>query len=518
MTTAAHIQVTRRPERFNSDDKRVIAKFFPLGGEDRILRVIERVMGLTEAEAAGELDRVIASFGQRHRNIRGTFERHFYYIHHHIDRPEELTENRKILIGAYFTMEYSIESAALFNPSVVLHPDQTGVEDGCARFIMSLRATGEGHVSSIVFRTGVLHPNGHVVFDPPPKYAAKMRVTQDRRFEKKLFFLKLIEMAAYNETARIILDELDDRFSFDQLSHKIAEVRERPERPSPFTETAENMLWLARSNYHLHTPPDTDPSEIVIFPTSENESRGIEDVRRTRFIGDNGDATYFGTYTAYNGFRILPQLLETRNFTDFEVHTLNGKYVQNKGMALFPKKIDGNYAMIGRLDGENMYLMRSDNVHFWNECELLQIPVYPWEFVQIGNCGPPIETDAGWLLLTHGVGPVRQYCIGASLLDKDDPSKIIGHLKHPLIVPNEEERDGYVPNVVYSCGAIAWAGHLVIPYAMSDSASTFATVELDQLIGQMLDHGPLPEPIDPRRDRRKQFRVNGDDGQTPEAA
>ncbi len=518
MPTDAQITVIRRPERFVSDDKRVIAKFFPVGGEDRILRVISRVMSLSEAEVARELAGVSDSFGPRHRNLHSIFERHFYDIQNHLDRPEELPKDRKLLIGAYFTMEYSIESAALFNPSIVLHPDQSGVADGCAKFIMSLRATGEGHVSSIVFRTGVLHPNGHVVFDPPPKYAAKMRVTQDRRFEKKLFFLKLIEMAAYNETARIILDELGDRFSFDQLSHKIAEVRERPERPSPFTETAENMLWLARSNYHLHTPPDTDPSEIVIFPTSENESRGIEDVRLTRFIEDDGEVTYFGTYTAYNGFRILPQLLETQNFTDFEVHTLNGKYVQNKGMALFPRKIDGQYVMIGRLDGENMYLMRSDNVHFWNECELLQTPEYPWEFVQIGNCGPPIETDAGWLLLTHGVGPVRQYCIGASLLDKDDPSRIIGHLRYPLIVPNEDERDGYVPNVVYSCGAIAWAGHLVIPYAMSDSATTFATVNLDTLLGQMLDNGPLPEPEDPRREKRKQVRIGGEAPPVPEPA
>lgn len=501
------IQVIRRPERFNSDDKRVIARYFPLGGEDRILRVIERVMALDEAEAEAEVSRVIESFSRRHRNIRAMFERHFNAIVRHIDRPDAVSETRRLLLGAYFTMEYSIESAALFNPSIVLHPDQTGVEEGCAKFIMSLRATGEGHVSSIVFRTGTLHPNGHVVFDDAPKYAAQMRVTADRQFEKHPFFLKLIEMSAYSEAARIILDELPEVFTFNQLDHKIAEVRERPERPSPFTETAENMLWLARSNYHLHVPPDTEPSEIVIFPTSENESRGIEDVRLTRFIEDDGSINYYGTYTAYNGFRILPQLLETANFTEFEIHTLNGKYVQNKGMALFPRKIDGMYAMIGRLDGENMFLMRSDNVHFWNECEKLQVPVYPWEFVQIGNCGPPIETDEGWLLLTHGVGPVRQYCIGASLLHKEDPSRIIGHLKHPLIVPNEEERDGYVPNVVYSCGAIAWAGHLVIPYAMSDSASTFATVKIDDLLAEMLAHGPLPAPEDPRKERRQQVRI-----------
>ncbi|MEO1237346.1 MAG: glycosidase, partial [Planctomycetota bacterium] len=220
------------------------------------------------------------------------------------------------------------------------------------------------------------------------------------------------------------------------------------------------------------------------------------DVRLTHFTDNDGAVTYFGTYTAYNGFRILPQLFETQDFSTIEIHTLNGRYVQNKGMALFPRKIDGFYHMISRLDGENMFLMKSDNVHFWNECQKLAAPLYPWEFVQIGNCGPPIETEHGWLLLTHGVGPVRQYCIGACLLDLDDPSKVIGHLDQPLIIPNQEERDGYVPNVVYTCGALAHAGHLVIPYAMSDSATTFATVKMGELMDQLTNHSkscPVPD-------------------------
>ena len=430
---------------------------------------------------------MLADFRPRHRKIERAFERHFGYIRKHVPDADALSDERRLLIGSYFTMEYAIESAALFNPSIVLHPNQGGVPEGSPRFIMSLRATGEGHVSSIVFRTGIADADGHITFDPPSKYVAKMRVKTDKRFDKHLFFLKLIEMAAYSDAARVVLDELPDSFTYDELDHKIAEVKDRPGSPRPINETAENMLWLARSNYSLVVPDDATPDELVIFPTSENESRGIEDVRLTRFTEDDGSVRYYGTYTAYNGFRILPQLFDTADFHEFSIHTLNGRYVQNKGMALFPRKIDGFYYMISRLDGENMFIMKSDNVHFWNECQKLVAPMYPWEFVQIGNCGPPIETEHGWLLLTHGVGPVRQYCIGACLLDLNDPRKVIGHLDKPLLIPQEDERDGYVPNVVYTCGAMVWAGKLILPYAVSDSATTIATVDMDELMHHLVN-------------------------------
>ena len=489
-TSNGSLTVTRRPERFVSDDRRVITRFFDFGDECRKRAVIERVIGLSDAEVEAELGKVTAAFHARHRHLERVLERHYALVAKYLDDPHAIAVPRQRLIGAYFSMEYSIESAALFNPSMVPHPDQSGAGEGELRFIMSLRATGEGHVSSIVFRTGKIDAKGRIDFDPVSRYASKMVVRPDRQYEKKLFFLKLIEMGAYNDAARIVLDELPDFFTLDQLEHAIQEVRERPDRPHPITETADNMVWLARSNYRLQLAPDTDPSDIVIFPTSENESRGIEDVRLTRFIDDDGAAVYYGTYTAYNGYRILPQLIETRDFTDIQVHTLNGRFVQNKGMALFPRRIprkgDGLYHMIGRIDGENMYLLRSDNVYFWNEAERLQVPRYPWEFVQIGNCGAPIETEEGWLLLTHGVGPMRQYCIGANLLDLDDPGRVIGHLEQPLIVPQEDERDGYVPNVVYSCGGLVHGETLVIPYAMSDSATTFATVSLPDLLDHLL--------------------------------
>ncbi|MEM6749831.1 MAG: glycosidase, partial [Planctomycetota bacterium] len=338
----------------------------------------------------------------------------------------------------------------------------------------------------------VVGPRGEVAFDPPPQYSSAMRAHTDRFFDKNLFFYKLIEMGAYTDSASLVLQRLGDRFTFGELDQAVADAGPDAHGDPAFLEAAANMRWLARSNYELVFPPHAEPADLVIFPTSENESRGIEDARLTRFVDDNGGVSYFGTYTAYNGVRALPQILETQDFHTVQVHTLNGRYVQNKGMALFPRKIDGFYWMISRLDGENMFAMKSDNVHFWNEAQLLCEPVYPWEFVQIGNCGPPIETPEGWLLLTHGVGPVRRYCIGAVLLDLDDPTRVIGHLPEPLIAPREDERDGYVPNVVYSCGALAHAGHLILPYAVSDSATTVATVELQPLVDALVAAGPMP--------------------------
>jgi predicted GH43/DUF377 family glycosyl hydrolase len=245
------------------------------------------------------------------------------------------------------------------------------------------------------------------------------------------------------------------------------------------------MLWLARSNYHLTFPQDSDLSERVIYPVTENESRGIEDARFARFVDDDGTVEYFATYSAYNGVRVLPQFIETPDFRHFKIITLNGRYAKHKGVAIFPRKIDGYYMMVSRVDGESIYLMPSDNRHFWNQAEKLQPPTQSWEFVQVGNCGSPLETDEGWLLLTHGVGPMRQYCMGVMLLDLNDPSKVIGQLDVPLLVPHADERDGYVPNVVYSCGAMIHNQTLIIPYAMSDSAVGLATVPLQDLLTRL---------------------------------
>lgn len=491
------IKVTRSGIRFDADDRRVIARFFAVGGEDRQQRVVDRVLSMSEPQVRADLQRVERDFKDRHRDINTAFLNHYQHVERYVPYPNAITPERKLLIGAYFTMEYAIESAALFNPSIVPHYDQSGLKPGQTRFLMSLRATGEGHVSSIVFRTGVIDLDGTTHFDPPTRLVAPMKVRGDRFFLKKVFFPKLIEMGAYTEDARFILDHLPDKFTYAQIEQVTGEL-EAQHNSQSMTQTATNVRWLARSNYELDIPHEYGPQEIVIFPTSENESRGIEDARLTRFVDDDGTVTYYGTYTAYNGFNILPQMFETTDFDTVRVHTLNGKHVQNKGMALFPRKINGFYFMVSRLDGENMFIMKSDNPYFWNTAERLQTPMYPWEYVQIGNCGPPIETEHGWLLLTHGVGPVRTYAIGASLLDLEDPSKVIGHLELPLIVPEENERDGYVPNVVYTCGAMRYNNHLVIPYAVSDSATTCATVSMTDLMDTLV-HSTKSCPLPDRR-------------------
>ena len=475
------LQVNRRPERFLCDNRRVIARFFTPGNEGRIRSVIKRILLLDKDEVDKLLQGVYENFRSRHKDIEGVFARHFDEVDSYLN-GQDLTKAQQQLIGAYFTMEFSFESVALFNPSIVQHPDQRGLAEGSMRFLISLRATGEGHLSSIVFRTGVIDRQGTPCFDMPSRFAHMAQQIQDKLYDKHTFSLKLKEMGAFNDKAGMVLGQLATHFTLSQLHHVIDMLRQKLNSRTFCDATADNMLWLARSNYHLQLPSGSEPSEIVIFPSSENESRGIEDVRLVRFANEDGSIDYFGTYTAYNGFRVLPQIIETADFRTIQVHTLNGRYVQNKGMALFPRRINDYYMLISRLDGENMYLMRSKNIHFWNEAQILQTPKQPWEFVQIGNCGSPLETEAGWLLLTHGVGPMRQYCIGVSLLELEDPSKVIGQLKTPLIVPTEQERDGYVPNVVYSCGAIIHHDILFIPYAMSDSATSFASVSVSQLL------------------------------------
>ncbi len=482
---AKRLNVTRRSERIDADDRRVVARPFVVENEMRVRNIIGRIVALDDAQVGHLLAEVLADFKSRHRSLERTLRKNCEVVAAYLPSGARLSDERRMLIGAYFTMEYSVEAAALFNPSIVPHPDQSGVPGGGARFIMSLRATGEGHISSIVFRTGMILADGEMHFDAPSPFRHTATIRPDGLYDRHTFTLKLKELAALTDAAEMVLAELGEEFTLQQLEEAVDRVRGRLNHGAVYNETTENMLWLARSNYHLHMPEDSDVSETVIFPTSTNESRGIEDARFVRFTDDDGAVAYLGTYTAYNGFRILPQLIETEDFHHFSIHTLNGRYVQNKGMALFPRRIDGNYVMISRLDGESMYIMYSDNIHFWNECCKLQSPRYPWEFVQIGNNGSPIETEAGWLLLTHGVGPMREYSMGATLLDRDDPTRVIGQLREPLLEPNEQERNGYVPNVVYSCGSMVHNGILYIPYAMSDTASTFATVPLDDLLAEL---------------------------------
>jgi predicted GH43/DUF377 family glycosyl hydrolase len=379
-------------------------------------------------------------------------------------------------------MEYAVASAALFNPSIVPHPNQEGVPEGGLRFIMSLRATGEGHVSSIVFRTGVIGPGRAVEFDPLGPILRRARLSPDQFYNKPLFRRKLREMAIDQKAVELVLNGLPDRFTLLELEHAIAAVRQRKPEALRLEETIEGIRWLARENYRLRLADNADISQMVIFPQSDNEIRGIEDLRLVRFVDDDHSVVYYGTYSAYNGYRVLPQLMETSDLQHVQMHTHNGACAQNKGMALFPRKINGHYAMCSRIDGVNLHIMYSDMPQFWESASLLRAPKHPWEFMQIGNCGSPIETEAGWLLLTHGVGPMRTYSIGAMLLDRNDPLNVIGHLDEPLLMPTEEEREGYTPNVVYTCGALVHGDALYMPYAMSDSSTGFAIVDLQSLL------------------------------------
>jgi len=404
----------------------------------------------------------------------------------YLPRNALLSSAQRTLIGAYFSKEYSIESAALFNPSIVPHPDQSHLKGGSLRFVMSLRATGEGHISSIVFRSGVLDRNNRFLFDPVSEFVETPVLELDPVFKRDPFQRKLNEMGASNEISTHVLAQLSEDFTFIDLIEKMGDLRRDPQ----FNETEQNstfeiLRWLADSNYNVTFHHDHRISERVIFPVSKNESRGIEDARFVQFYDDNGEVVYYATYTAYNGFTILPQLIETKDFVNFNILTLNGKAVQNKGMALFPRKIRGFYAMLSRQDGENNHIMFSDNIHFWQTSHIIQEPEFPWEFIQVGNCGSPLETDQGWIVLTHGVGPMRQYCIGAMLLDLENPAKVIARLDTPLLTPNEKEREGYVPNVVYACGALIHNNVLIIPYAMSDINSGIATVIVKELLGAM---------------------------------
>ncbi len=471
---------------FRPDSSRVLIRPFLPADPKRIVNIIGRALALSEAETEAQLASVTADFAARHLNIRNIWRRHYEKVKAHLFSSQPLSETRQLYIGALFSGEYALESAALFNPSIVPHPDQTGLAKGELRFILSLRATGEGHISSIEFRTGVIRADHSIAVEQPSRFVAAPVVNPNPTYRKSIFLHKLMEMGFENEWSTLVMETLADTFTLQQLEKAMQRAARGNGPVSRAVErTMECVRWLAQSNYEVHFDSSVAVSERIIFPVSSNESNGMEDARFVRFVEDDGSVIYYGTYTAYNGHAILPQLLETADFLSFRAVTLNGRAVQNKGMAFFPRRIDGRYAMISRQDDENLFLMFSDNPHFWSDPKLLRRPGQPWEAVKIGNCGSPIETEAGWLVITHGVGPMRKYCIGAMLLDLHDPSHVLACLDQPLLGPQDNEREGYVPNVVYTCGALLHRGHLILPYGISDTAATIATMPLDDLLAQL---------------------------------
>jgi predicted GH43/DUF377 family glycosyl hydrolase len=476
--------VRRRPTLLNAESSRVITRPHIPPDSTRIRVLIGRVSALPDDDVRNLLEAVIQDFAGRHRRFRETLQRNFRRIERHVPAEVSLSAEQQLLLGAYFTAEYSVEAAALFNPAIVAHPDQGDVENGSKRFIMSFRATGEGHVSSIEFRSGIIDANHDIYFDPVSQYVATPEIHTDYVHNRADFRQRLEEMEARNRVVNRLLEGLKEDFTFDELEMQIRKLRSTRFRRKDKDQAIDSALWLARSNYEVRFGADKQISERVIFPVTDNETGGIEDARFVRFV-DGGQATYYATYTAYNGFDILPQILETADFLTFKIHTLSGKAVHNKGLALFPRKVNGQYVMLSRQDGVNNYIMFSDRLRFWNEAKLLQEPVHPLEFFQVGNCGSPVETSEGWLALFHGVGPMRRYSIWAVLLDLDDPSQVIGRLDEPILAPDEHERDGYVPNVVYTCGTMIHGDTLVIPYGIADQRCRVATASIPALLEQL---------------------------------
>ena len=517
------VTVSRKKFIFSPDSTRVIARFLYLDDE-RSADIIRKVLAMPQNDVNIAISQLLRGYSRRHRNISKIFEKHFDRLASIFDKIEvnekDLSTSQKALIGSYFTMEYSIESAAFFNPSLVEHPDQTEIRTDEKRVIFSFRATGEGHISSVVFRSGILDRNNNLTIEPVGKMLAEADKIIRNVYNKKSFREKLdgmqdqtnivspimldnldamhskenvIPSAVIDKPAEIpvkkdiisadfILDKLGNNFTYGELMKSLEIAIKNPDITEDHIKIINHMMSLASSHYEIHFSIDSAISERVIFPVSATEQRGIEDARFVKFTDDDGEITYYATYTAYDGISILPKLISTKDFYDFKILPINGEIARNKGMALFPRKINGKYAMLCRIDGVNNYIAYSDNINIWREAKILQEPKYPWELVQIGNAGSPIETEDGWLVITHAVGPMREYTLGASLYELENPEKLIGRLDTPLMVPNEFEREGYVPNVIYSCGSIVHNEDLVIPYAMSDHSSTYATINLKELL------------------------------------
>ena len=476
------LNVKRIGKIFKPDPSRVIMKSHIPSGEGRIENIITRVLNLSDEEADKILQDIIEDFSGRHKNIWDALDKYYNRVKKYIPSNIGINDTKRALLGAYFSQEYTVQSAAFFNPSIVKHPDQTQVPEGSIRFILSFRSVGEGHLSSIEFRGGMVDEEGNFEFDEVSPFVERAVAVNNPVYKKDLFFCKLDEMHEDCSSLSNLKEQLSDEFNLSELR---ALLNISPEKK--IHDLKDTVLWLAESNYELQFKIDQKLSERIIFPSSRNESNGIEDARFVRFEYDDGEVVYYATYTAYNGVKILPQILETKDFFNYKAITLNGEYAANKGMALFPKKINGKYMVISRVDGENLYIMSSENIHFWETSDLLRRPKYDWEFMQIGNCGSPIETDRGWIVLTHGVGPMRKYSLGAILLDLEDPTKVIGATREPILEPLESERNGYVPNVVYSCGGIIHGDNLIIPYAMSDTNSGIALVSVTELLDYMLN-------------------------------
>jgi len=473
--------VNRSNIQIKANPKKVIINFLDLGlntnNTGRLHRLIDTVLAIPENELNALYEEIKNSFTFRHRNFEHYLKLNFKKVQPVLPQNQKISEIRSLVIGAYFSKEYSIQAAALFNPSMVVHPNQNGLKEGEKRFIISLRSVGEGHISSIEFRSGIIDRAGNITLDEETRFSSCSVKDLRKRYHKKNI---LKNTTALNDFDQSILNVFEETFTYNDYLEKLKENVFLPFDSG----SQEKLFHILDTNYDVITDGNSPICERVIFPNAMGESMGMEDVRFVAFT-ENDTTKYIGTYTAYNGHQISPQLIITDDFVNFKARSMYGAAVSDKGLALFPEKIDGKYVMIGRQGGENITIMYSDDLFIWNNYEVIMTPEDTWGYVQLGNCGSPIKTREGWLLITHAVGPMRKYVLGAILLDLEKPSKIIKKLNKPLIAPNENEREGYVPNVVYSCGSMEHEGNLIVPYAMSDSASTFATINIQELIQEM---------------------------------
>jgi predicted GH43/DUF377 family glycosyl hydrolase len=494
MTSTRTGLVTRNAQRVAADPSRVITRLFVPGQEgfehqeSRAGVVLARVLALSDEDVRSALDDVITRFDGRHRDLAGTFRRHAHELADRLDPDREISDARMLLVGATFTKECAIEGAALCNPSIVAHPDQTGTAAGSLRFVMSVRAIGEGHSSSIGFRTGIVDSTGHATIDDPAPFATTGRVG-GALLDAAIFRVELGRLANVRDASDYVFDALGDRFTRSDLDERIDDLQAHHSTRGHAEGTIALIRGIAARSYAVEFPSDVALSERVLWPSMEAEQVGMEDARFVRFVDDDGSVTYYATYTAYSGFHISQQLLETADFQSFTSVPLVGRAADNKGLALFPRRIGGRYAAMSRSDRETNTVAFADHLSVWTSTSPCQQPTEAWEALQLGNCGPPIETDAGWLVLTHGVGPMRTYSIGAILLDLDDPTRVLGRLRRPLLSPAPDEQNGYVPNVVYSCGALVHADTLVLPYGIGDGAIGIATAPLSELLAALRRDG-----------------------------
>ncbi len=486
------LAVRRGAQRLRPDAGRVITQMFVPGQEgfehqdSRAGAVLARLLALDDAEVRAAFDDVQDRFAGRHRDLLATFRRHAAQLADRLEAARPLSDTRRLLLGATFTCEFAIEGAALCNPSIVADPDQDGAPPGALRIIMSVRAIGEGHRSSVGFRTGLIDGDGQTVFDPPPRYAT-VGTTQTVTLEAPALRAELARLGVDGENADYVLDPLGPRFAAADLEEQLGRLHGNLVTRHRGNETIAAIRAIAMRTYGVEFPPESALDERVLWPSMAAESHGMEDARFVRFTHDDGAVTYYAVYTAYDGDHISQQLLETSDFRTFTSSPLAGPAAANKGLALFPRRVHGRYVALSRSDRETNAIAFAAHPLDWATSTPCQAPTRAWEVLQLGNCGSPIETDAGWLVLTHGVGPMRTYSIGALLLDLDDPTRILGQLRRPLLQPTSAEQNGYVPNVVYSCGAIVHAGSLVVPYGVGDASIGIATVPVDDLLGVLTD-------------------------------